>query len=371
MNALQGQYEKELLHVSDIVPNSDYLDHNICPDENFVWAYSPTHAHTRTCSLKLIEWIQFWAIKFVQKLFYFKCKSQLCKKQSFSNKIFSKNLVSIILWNTPFIVLFKDQTFRCSVFFALAGWNAFKKRRPDAPKPPSMLSLCMSPVSQQTSKAGNRFCGHSVDTSQKLALAKLFFSFGWTYLLYDHLIIPKQGTGHSLPRLCSSLVCNRSTPSSFSFSSSSSFPFSSSFCSSWVTFLFTLSNEKKPIVSIQVGSPINLQSAFFVSLRSKSKNTARHLPPTPTYLFALFLSAAKLTHSTQWTRSYPTHTHNTIHYLDDVGGSFCFKHQLYLFSKRFHLCVVVQSMKTRWSLSSAPASTVLFALLAAFWLFAV
>jgi hypothetical protein len=34
-NALQGQFERELLHVSDIVTNSDYLDSNICPEENF------------------------------------------------------------------------------------------------------------------------------------------------------------------------------------------------------------------------------------------------------------------------------------------------------------------------------------------------
>lgn len=36
MNALQGQYEQELLRVSDVVAHSDYLDHNVCPAENFV-----------------------------------------------------------------------------------------------------------------------------------------------------------------------------------------------------------------------------------------------------------------------------------------------------------------------------------------------
>jgi hypothetical protein len=34
-NVLQGQFDKELIKVSDPVRNSDYLDSNVCPENNF------------------------------------------------------------------------------------------------------------------------------------------------------------------------------------------------------------------------------------------------------------------------------------------------------------------------------------------------
>ena len=34
-NVLQGQFDKELIKVSDEVRNSDYLDSNVCPESNF------------------------------------------------------------------------------------------------------------------------------------------------------------------------------------------------------------------------------------------------------------------------------------------------------------------------------------------------